>query len=174
MLRIRPEAPADRKSVFAVEAGAFARRNEAELVDAMRPSADPMLSLVATLAEEVVGHIFFSPVAIESRRVATPAAALGPVAVEPAHQGKGVGSSLVRAGLAGCSEHGWRAVFLVGNPAYYSRFGFVLAAPLGLHYGSGDPLFDSVFQVVELDAGALAECKGRVEFHPAFAEAETG
>jgi putative acetyltransferase len=172
MLTIRSEVPADRDRVFAVESAAFAQRNEAELVDSLRRSTDPQLSLVATLADEIVGHVFFSPVVIESQRAATPAAALGPVAVEPARQRTGVGSALVRAGLERCSDHGWHAVFLVGNPAYYSRFGFVPAAPLGFHYG--DPRFDPVFQVVELKAGALAGCRGRVHFHSAFAAAETG
>jgi len=167
---IRAEAPADREGVFAVEAAAFAQPDEARLVEALRVAAQPQLSLVALLAEEVVGHVFFSPVEIESRP--TPAAALGPIAVAPAHQGKGVGSALVRAGLARCAGLGWRAVFLVGDPAYYARFGFVPAVPRGFHYG--DAHFDPALQLIEIEPGALADSSGHVRFHPAFAAAEGG
>lgn len=83
-------------------------------------------------------------------------------------QRQGAGSALVRAGLEACVLLGWKAVFLLGNPAYYSRFGFVLAAPLGLRYESES--FDSAFQVVELIPEALSGCTGWVRYHDAFAK----
>jgi putative acetyltransferase len=73
----------------------------------------------------------------------------------------------VRSGLAECARLGFRAVFLVGNPLYYSRFGFELAAARDLHYLSA--VFDPVFQVCELERGVLAGWRGLVEFPPAFA-----
>ena len=151
MVQIRSESPLDVGRIFEIEAAAFARPNEAELVDVLRASAHPQLSLVAEAGPEIVGHIFFSPVSLASHPDAGPLAALGPVAVAPTHQGSGIGSALVRAGLERCPEHRWGAVFLVGNPAYYGRFGFELAAPLGFTYGN--ELFDPVFQVIELAAG---------------------
>lgn len=172
MMEIRPESSPDHERVFEVEAAAFRRPNEARLVDTLRALAHPYLSLVALSEGEIVGHIFFSPVELEGRPDAPPIAALAPVAVDPAHQGKGVGSALVRAGLEGCAAHGWRAVFLVGNPAYYSRFGFVLAAPRGFTYQSRD--FDAVFQVIDLGPDSLDGCAGRVLYHSAFAEAGRG
>jgi putative acetyltransferase len=69
-----------------------------------------------------------------------------------------------------CREHRWQAVFLVGNPLYYARFGFAPAGPRGFSYG--DPAFEPAFQVLDLEPHALAGCAGRVRFHPAFAEAE--
>ncbi len=147
-MRVRDERPADRARVSAVHAAAFERPNEANLVDALRAAANPHISLVAEEEGEVVGHVFFSPVSIESHAGAPPLAGLAPVAVDPAHQGRGVGSALIRAGLHRCPEKGWRAVFLVGNPVYYSRFGFVPAAPLGFTYGA--PEFDAALQVTEL------------------------
>ena len=155
--------------MFEIEAAAFERPNEARLVDELRASARPILSLVALSAGEIVGHAFFSPVTLEDHADAPPLGALAPLAVEPAHQGQGVGSALVRAGLEACSAHDWRAVFLVGNPAYYGRFGFELAAPLGFLYESH--AFDSVFQVVALGENALSGYAGKVIFDPAFARA---
>jgi len=87
--------------------------------------------------------------------------------VEPAAQASGVGSALVRSGLDACGALGWQAVFLLGDPAYYARFGFELAAPRGLRYGS--EAFDAGFQVKELVPGALDGYAGWVRYHEAFA-----
>ena len=171
-LTLRAESAADQAQVFATHCAAFGRPEEAHLVDALRRAATPQLSLVAEVAGAVVGHIFFSPAAIEPLTGDVQVACLAPVAVAPAHQGRGIGTALVRAGLAQCPALGWQAVFLVGAPAYYARFGFVLAAPLGLTYG--DARFDTVLQVIELVPGALRHGCGRLRLHAAFAETGTG
>lgn len=171
MIRVRSEQPADGERVFSIQEAAFGRRDEAELVDALRASAAPQLSLVAESADRVVGHVFFSPVSIESGSEAPACAGLAPLAVHPSQQGRGVGSALVRAGLERCSELGWRAVFLVGNPAYYARFDFVLAASRGLYYESEK--FDPVFQVIELEEGSLGGSRGWVRYHEAFSRFAT-
>lgn len=171
MTRIRAERPSDRERVFEIQAAAFGQLDEAKLVDALRARARPQLSLVAESEGEIVGHVFFSPVSVESRG-APPVAGLAPVGVDPRRQRAGIGSALVREGLRQCPGHGWRAVFLVGDPGYYSRFGFALAEPLGFRYGN--PLFDSALQVTELFRGALQGHVGPVHFHPAFDETGTG
>jgi putative acetyltransferase len=164
---VRAEGPADRGAVAAVLEAAFGRRDEAELVSELRSRASPRLSLVALQADEVVGHVFFSPVRLDLRAGAPVAAGgLAPLGVTPASQGRGVGSALVRAGLSACSGLGWRAVFVLGEPAYYSRFGFELAAPRGLRYES--PAFDPGFQLLEIDAGAMSGCRGWVRYDDAF------
>ena len=171
MVSIRPEQSTDPPRVFEIQAEAFGRRNEAELVNLLRASAQPQISLVAEESGRVVGHIFFSPVEIES--AGSPrAAGLAPVAVAPDQQGRGVGAALIRAGLERCPGVGWKAVFLVGAPGYYSRFGFGLAARRGFSYG--DPLFDSVLQVHELEPDALDGHGGLVRFHRSFAETGCG
>lgn len=165
-IEIRPESVDDHARVYAVERAAFDSTLQAELVEALRRSAEPQLSLVAVLEGEIVGHVFFSPVTFESEE-ARPAAQLSPVAVAPSRQRRGIGSALIRAGLDACPSQGWSSVFLVGNPLYYSRFGFQMASPLGLSCGG---LHDPFLQVLELREGALAGVRGRVDFHPVFAE----
>lgn len=165
---VRVEAESDIPSVFETQRTAFGGPVQARLVDTLRMTASPSLSLVATMDGALVGHIFFSPVTIESAP-SCGAAQLSPVAVHPRHQGRGVGSALIRAGLSACPSKGWSAVFLVGNPLYYSRFGFEMARPRG--FSCGGP-HDPALQVLELEPGALANVRGHVAFHPAFAEIE--
>jgi putative acetyltransferase len=165
--RIRKESPADHAGVDRIQQSAFGRTEEARLVRALRSSAKPRLSLVAELRGEVIGHIYFSPVWIEGATPSPPAAGLAPLAVSPPLQHQGAGSALVSAGLRACASLGWELVFVLGPPAYYSRFGFVSAPALGLRYGS--EAFDSAVQVVELAPGVLSHCRGWVLYHPAFA-----
>lgn len=171
-LEIRREAASDHEAVHRLQERAFGQPAEARLVEALRRRAQPQLSLVAVSEGELVGHIFFSPVALGTSGTGPPAAGLAPVGVEPRVHGRGVGGALIRAGLDAARELGWRAVFLVGDPGYYGRFGFELAAPRGFDYGN--PLFDSVLQYLELEPGALDGVSGRVRFHDAFADTGSG
>lgn len=171
MLTIRAEAGADHAHVFAIQTAAFGRRNEGDLVEALRAGSAASLSLVAEDEGRILGHVFFSPVTIESPG-SPDAAGLAPVAVDPAHQGRGIGAALVAAGLEACPRLGWQAVFLVGDARYYARFGFTLAAPLGFTYG--DPALDAALQVRAFGADVLEGHGGRVRFHPAFVETGCG
>jgi putative acetyltransferase len=167
--RVREERAGDRDAVFAVQAAAFGRPDEARLVDALRASVAPHVSLVATPAEDpdtVVGHVFVSPVTLDTEPEATDLGGLAPVGVAPPLHGRGAGGALVRAALHAARGAGFRAVFLLGSPAYYGRFGFALAAPRGLHYASRD--FDAAFQQIELDPRALAGRRGFVRYPAAF------
>jgi putative acetyltransferase len=166
-IRVRAETPADHEHVDAIQRAAFGRDEEAALVRALRARVSPQVSLVAETSGEVVGHVFLSPVTIEGPLPSPPVGGLAPVGVAPAHQGRGVGAALVGAGLREAARLGWQAVFLLGDPAYYARFGFRLAAPDGLRYES--ELFDAAFQVVELVPGALADHRGWIRYPEAFA-----
>jgi putative acetyltransferase len=151
-----------------VHEAAFGRPDEARLAARLRQEASPLVSLVAEQAGRVIGHVLFSPVTIEGERERPPAGALGPVGVLPDAQGHGAGASLIRAGIEACRALDWRILFVLGNPAYYARFGFGLAAPHGLHYASH--AFDAAFQVQELAPGALVGVTGWVRYHAAFSE----
>ena len=109
------------------------------------------------------GRSTFSPVEIEGG--SPPALGLGPLAVEPGLQRAGIGSGLVRAGLARCTELA-KIVVVLGHAAYYPRFGFRSASPLGLRYRS--EVFDPSFFALELVPGALAGVSGWVRYHEAF------
>jgi putative acetyltransferase len=163
---IRAETAADRQAVRVVNESAFGRPGEADLVDALRESANQRVSLVAEEGGRVVGHIFYSPVAVESGEGAWAALGLGPMAVLPEYQGRGVGSELVREGLSECRRLGHEVVFVLGHARYYPRFGFAPAAAKGIACEFPSP--DENFMVVELRPGALAERKGLVRYSPEF------
>ena len=163
---VRLERPEDARDVWTVHEAAFGRPDEARLVARLRQEARPCVSLVAERGGRAIGHVFFSPVTIEGDRAI--AGGLAPVGVLPDAQGAGAGGALVRAGIEASRALGWELLFVLGNPAYYGRFGFVLAAPHGLHYESH--AFDVAFQVQELAGGALARTRGWVRYHPAFAD----
>jgi putative acetyltransferase len=163
---VRAETPEDYPSVRRVNELAFGRESEAALVDALREAARPYLSFVAVADGLVVGHIFFSPVSIEAADSATAALGLGPVAVLPEYQNQGVGSRLVRHGLAECARLGHDVVVVLGHPEYYPRFGFTPARQKGL--SCEYPVPDEVFMVVELRPGALGGRQGLVKYRPEF------
>lgn len=163
---MRSEEPEDYESVRRVNELALGRRNEADLVESLRENARPYVSLVAVVGEQVVGHIFFSPVSIESESNAFTAMGLAPMAVLPSHQNQGIGSQLVREGLKECQRIGEDIVVVLGHPNYYPRFGFKPASSNGLR--SEYDVRDEVFMVAELRPGALSGRRGVVKYHSEF------
>lgn len=166
MLSLRPEQSEDYPAVFEVNRRAFTTVAEAKLVEAVRPVVRPLISLVAVLDDKIVGHILFTPVTVKGETGTERAMALGPMAVLPEFQNRGIGSALVRAGLEACRNIGESVVFVLGHLEFYPRFGFRPAAQKGLRYKSLD--FDPHFMVAELSPGALKQMSGYVEYHPEF------
>ena len=163
---IRPERPGDEAAVREVNEQAFGQPDEARIVDRVRPLADRFISLVAVEDDRVIGHVLFTPVTVRHDTDAWHAFALGPVAVMPSRQRRGVGAALIRAGLEACLDIDEPVVFVLGDPKYYARFGFRSAAALGLRFRSAE--FDEAFMVVELRPGALGERRGMVEYLAPF------
>ena len=167
MIVVRAERAADAEGVRRVNESAFGRKGEADLVDALRVDAHPRVSLVAVEeGGEVVGHIFYSPVTVEPEAGVLLLMGLGPMAVLPRLQKRGVGSRLVKEGLEECRRLGGAAVVVLGHPTYYPRFGFAPASRLGLRCSYDVP--DEVFMAQELTPGALGGRRGLVKYHAAF------
>ncbi len=126
---LRPETPADALPIRELLVAAFGGTQEADLVDQLRHDGDLVLSLV-TLARDgsAIAHVGFVRLVVEQGGDEIPAIGLAPLAVAPAAQRQGVGSVLVRRGLDRLRERGETLVFVLGDPAYYGRFGFDLAA----------------------------------------------
>lgn len=124
MPQMRAEMDHDRDAVSDLLRLAFGGTDEARLVEMLRGDGHLALSLVAVAAGTVIGHVALSPVVAD-----IPALALAPVAVHPAMQGRGIGAALIRAAQERFADH---AIIVLGDPEYYSRFGFVpvdLASP---------------------------------------------
>ena len=165
---IRTEEERDRAAVYAVNAAAFETSVEANLVDALRQRAQPVISLVAENDQTVVGHILFSPVSLAGHPNVN-IMGLAPMAVAPIHQRKGIGSALVRAGLERCKELGCGAVVVLGHPEYYPRFGFSPSSRFGI--GCEYEVPEEVFLVIELQPGYLRGASGTIKYHAAFGNA---
>jgi putative acetyltransferase len=123
---VRPERAEDASAVRALLEAAFAGPAEADLVDRLRADGDLVLALVAGQTG-IVGHVAFSRLAVEGTGPSQPAIVLAPLAVAPMRQRRGIGAALVRAGLGLLTEAGEALVFVLGDPAYYRRFGFTPA-----------------------------------------------
>ena len=118
MLIIRPETPEDIDSIGHVNLQAFGQESESELIEKLRNRGVLTISLVAVQDGEIVGHIAFSPVVIESGLSSFEAITLAPMAILPAYQRKGIGSQLVWAGLEECRRLGHEIIAVLGHPDY--------------------------------------------------------
>ena len=167
MIEIRTERFDEVAPVRRVHEQAFGRSAEASLVEVLRQANKALVSLVAVDQGPVVGHILFSAVSISTAPQRFQAVGLAPVAVLPAHQRIGIGSTLIREGLERCRQAGYAAVVVLGSPRYYSRFGFTRAIDhrLDNEYGAHEE-----FMVLELQQRALAPVSGTVRYQSEFRE----
>ena len=162
---IRIEEEKDWAAVHVLNVAAFETPAEANLVDALRQQARPVVALVAKENRAVVGHIMFSPVVL-SGHSGLMIMGLAPMAVAPERQRKGIGSALVRAGIEQCKKLGCGAVVVLGHPEYYPRFGFTPSASFGISCEYEVP--EEAFMTIELQPGFLDGVSGRIKYHEAF------
>ncbi len=143
----------------AFEPKAFSDGTEAGLPDALRAAGALSLSLVAKDGGAVVGHIALSPVTVGR---AGGWYGLGPIAVRPDRQGEGIGASLIEAATDWLKETGAAGCVLVGDPGYYSRFGF---------FSDGQVTYgDLAAHLVQRIVVAGPDAAGEVTFHDAFGD----
>jgi putative acetyltransferase len=171
-LVVEPERPDDHPAVRAVVLAAFATQPEVvDLVELIRASPEyvPELALVARVDGAVAGFVMLSHAELveesgERHRVLT----LSPLAVAPAVQGRGIGSALVRAGLAEAERLGEPLVVLEGSPQYYPRFGFRDSREFGIAMPLPDWAPPEAGMACAL-AAYDARVRGRLVYPPAFA-----
>ncbi|HEY7644997.1 MAG TPA: N-acetyltransferase [Hyphomicrobiales bacterium] len=162
---IRDETLADLPAIRSVVTAAFqdaphSGGNEAAIVDALREAGALAVSLVAEDEGAVVGHVAFSPVIINGQDIGW--YGLGPVAVLPGKRQRGTGEALIKAGLARIEERGARGCVVLGDPAYYRRFGF--RSDPDLRFADAPAAY---FQRLVIDGEPPS---GVVGYHPAFFE----
>ncbi len=165
--RFHSETDADRERIRHVNAIAFGQDGEADLVDALRDSGVLVVSLVAEVNGSVVGHVAFSPVSLECAPEAHRGVGLAPVAVLPKHQRRGIAAELIRRGLAECATLGYSGAVVLGDPAYYGRFGFRPASEFGLRCEYDVPA--EAFMALPLVESGFEDCSGLVRYDAAFA-----
>ena len=163
---MRAAEPRDEAAIRAVHISAFPTADEADLVEALGREGDAIISLVAERGGEIIGHVLLSRMAVSGDGRGYRALGLAPLAVRPGARREGVGSALVRAALDRAAGTGEELVFVLGDPAYYGRFGFSAecAAPFASPY-AGPHLM-----ALRLRGDLPLPRRGRADHAPAFAE----
>jgi putative acetyltransferase len=164
MVIVRLERPEDASQIRDLNELAFGQPAEADLVDKLRKVCPDALCLVADDGGVIVGHILFTPVVVEGRLTGM---GLAPMAVQPDRQRQGIGSHLVRRGLATLRERSCPFVVVVGYPEYYGRFGFEPASKHGL-LSQWEGIPDPAFMTLVLDADAMAGASGVARYRDEF------
>jgi putative acetyltransferase len=165
---IRPARDEDADAIRAILLSAFGRQAQARLVDRLHASGKVADSLVAEAQGRILGHVLFSRIGIGAAGL--PALSLAPIAVAPAFQRLGVGSALVSSGLQRLRVAGHARVIVLGDPAWYPRFGFVPASRFGLRCPFPAP--EGAFMAIALARDAFRQASGLVGYGPEFDDLE--
>ena len=163
---IRPATPEDVAGIRAVHLAAFPSPLEADLVEALVREGDAVVSLVAECQGEIVGHVLVSRMRVAGDGRDYRALGLGPIGVLPGLQGGGIGAALIEAAIAIARATGEELIFLLGEPAYYARFGFSAeaAAPFA------SPFAGPWFMALALRPDHVAPGRGTAAYARAFAD----
>lgn len=160
---IREEIAGDRAAIRALHQQVFEQDEEAHLVEALRANGGVSLSLVATVDGCLVGHILYSPATIGQ----AVGAGLGPLAVLPAYQRRGIGSLLVQMGNDRLRKDGCPFIIVLGHADYYPRFGFRPASTRGIRcQWSG--VADQSFMLLVLDEHKMDGLSGVAHYRAEF------
>ncbi len=163
---IRNEIAGDTEMIAAIVAAAFGSEAESRLVSLLRARGEATISLVAEHHGSIIGHVMASPIRIDPT-LAGSYLGVAPLSVQPEYQSQSIGSQLMEAVIAAARTRSVDALFLLGNPSYYSRFGFT-ASHLQNEYGATD-----AFMHLELQPDSLCDANGTARYVAAFSDANT-
>jgi putative acetyltransferase len=163
LIEIRGEYPDDVAAVREVNRLAFGQEQESNIVDALRTNGAALLSLVATVDGQVVGHIMFSPLTVAEN---VKALVLGPMAIAPEYQRQGIGTRLIEAGNRKIKDAGYPFIIVVGHAEYYPRFGFRRASEYGIKCEWDVP--DEVFMLLVLNEAKMQGASGLAKYRHEF------
>ena len=168
-LQVRKAYESDKQAISDVIIAAFSDvqgQEIANLVDDLLadPGAQPLLSLVVTADDNVVGHILFTNVRIKHSRQMVSSAILSPLSVRPEYQNQGIGGRLIKEGLKQLKAEGIELVFVLGHPGYYPKYGFSVAGIKGFDAPYPiPPENSSAWMVQELRPGIIGYVSGQVK-----------
>jgi putative acetyltransferase len=162
LIEIRDERPEDAPAIRGVNNRAFGQELEGNIIDALRSNGAALLSLVATADSQLVGHIMYSPIDVGDVTGAT----LGPMAVVPEYQRRGIGGRLIEAGNQTLKDRGYPFVIVLGHANYYPRFGFRPARAYGIQCEWEVP--DEAFMLLILDQRKMVGVSGLAKYRPEF------
>jgi len=165
---LRGERPADFDAINEINIRAFGTDAEAKLIAELRKCKNYVkgLSIVAVEEDKILGHAMFTRAFIVNRGRRFNCLALGPMAVHPEHQRKGIGKKLMEEGLERARENGYKAVFVIGHAEYYPKFGFIPASTKKIRTRFTAP--DENFMILELVPNALKGIVGLAEYAREF------
>lgn len=166
-MHIRPEKPEEFPYLYDFVQTAFATAkvsdgSEADFVNVLREGVNyiPELALVAEVDGEIIGHIMFTRTYLSVPGKRFEALLLAPVAIVLEQRNKGIGAALIEEGMSRAKAMGFTSVFLVGDPDYYSRFGFRSVTSYGIRHNSEIP--DQYIMAKALVPGVLDGTDGTI------------
>ncbi len=169
MVDIRKEQQKDYEGVRIVNDQAFGEPGEGRIVNKLRESCKEIVSLVAISDNRIIGHIFFSPVTIETPTDFIKGMGLAPMAVLSEFQNQGIGSMLINEGLRKTKKMSYPFVIVLGHEKFYKRFGFQRASKYGLKcQWEGVP--DDAFMVIIIDKLVMEGISGFAKYRDEFDE----
>ncbi len=162
-IEIREEVAGDRAAIRTLHRQAFGQEEEANLVEALRANGGVSLSLVAIVEGCLVGHVLYSPATIGQ----VVGAGLGPLAVLPGHQRRGIGSQLVQMGNDRLRKDVCPFIIVLGHAGYYPRFGFHPASARGIRC-QWEGVADQSFMLLVLNEPKMAGLSGVAQYRAEF------
>ena len=161
---IRDEVAADKDFIEQLILLAFNTDDEAMLILSLRPTVEPLISLVAEEGGRILGHILLTEIAIRTESGKVPSVGVVVLAIHPMQRGHELGRRLLEEALMRCTAAGASHVFALTEPNYYTKHGFLLAEDIGFTYKWQE--YASLLTVKELRPGSLGQLEGVVDFQP--------